>query len=90
MPTFLKNPRFIVGTIVVLWLAYVIFENFRLEPIQIKLIPFIATLQLRVSAVIIGAAIFGSLATLVIQFLWRRRSKNTSSSAPELSSNTVA
>ena len=90
MPTFLKNPRFIVGTIVVLWLAYVIFENFRLEPIQIKLIPFIATLQLRVSAVIIGAAIFGSVGTLVIQFLWRRRSKNTSSSAPELSSNTVA
>jgi hypothetical protein len=48
---------------------------------------------LSVSSVIIGAGVFGCIATLVTQFLWRRgRSKNDSaaSSAPAPSSNTVA
>lgn len=89
MPSFLKNPKFIIGTIVVLWVAYVVEENFRLDPIMIRLLPFAAALQLRVSAVIIGAALFGVVATLVIQFLWRRRSRNGSSARPA-SSSTVA
>lgn len=82
MPPFVKNPKFIVGAIIVLWLAYVIYANFQLAPIEIKLLPFVAYLQFRVSAVIIGAAIFGALATLAIQFFWKRRSsKNASTSA---------
>jgi hypothetical protein len=90
MPSFLKNPKFIIGAIVVLWVAYIVEENFRLDPITIRLVPFVAALQLRVSAVIIGAAVFGSVATLVVQFLWRRRSKNASSPQPAASSKTVA
>ncbi len=73
MPGFAKNPKVIGATIVVLWLAYVIYANFQLEPIQIKLFPY-ATLNLKVSAVIIGAALFGVIATLAVQFFWNRRS----------------
>ena len=92
-PAFVKNPRFIGGTIVVLWVAYVVYWNYRLNPIDIQLFPFLKPAQLSVSSVIIGAAIFGCLGTLAIQFLWRRgRSKNgsTASSAPAPSSKTVA
>jgi uncharacterized integral membrane protein len=82
MPSFVKNPKFIGGAIIVLWLAYVIYANFQLAPIQIKLLPFVAYLQFRVSAVIMAAAIFGALVTLAIQLLWKRRSsKNASTSA---------
>jgi hemolysin-activating ACP:hemolysin acyltransferase len=90
MPAFAKNPRFIVGAIIVLWVAYVLYANFQLTPIEIRIIPFIANLQLRVSAVIIGAAIFGIVATLAIQWLWRRRSSKNGSSAAAASSRTVA
>jgi hypothetical protein len=81
LPAFLKNPKFIAAVVAAVWVAYVIIENFRLEPIQIRLIPFVASLQLKVSAVIIAAAIFGSAVTLIVQALWRRRnsSKPTSS-----------
>ncbi len=81
MPAFAKNPKFIVGAIVVLWIAYVLYANSQLAPIQIRLIPFIASLELRVSAVIIGAALFGVIATIVIQWMWRRSSRNGSSAA---------
>jgi hypothetical protein len=85
MPEFVKNPKFILGAIVTLWLASVLYENFQLDPIQIKLLPFFsfATLQIKVSAVIIGAMIVGSLITLVVQRVWRRMrsSKNGSQSA---------
>lgn len=81
-PAFAKNPRFIIGTIVVLWLAYIIYSNVRLNPVQIKLVPYLLTLQINVSALIVVSAVFGCLATLVIQWLWRRRrSKNGSVSA---------
>jgi len=90
MPGFAKSPKFVVGTIIVLWLVYVIYENFQLDPIKIKLIPFVAILDLHVSAVIIGAAIFGSAATLVLQFFWRRRSSKNGSSTAAASSKTVA
>ncbi len=82
MPAFVKNPKFIVGAIIVLWVAYVLWANFQMEPVKVHVIPLTATLDFRVSAVIIGAAIFGSIVTLVVQWLWRRRSsKNTSASA---------
>ena len=93
MPAFAKNPKFIIGTLVVLWVAYIIYANFQIEMVTFYLLPFnILKLQLRLSAVIIGAAIFGVVATLVIQMLWRRPSKNGSSmpaSTPP-SSKTVA
>jgi hypothetical protein len=93
MPAFAKNPKFIVGTIVVLWVAYVIYSNFQLDPIKVHLLPFAATLDLRVSAVIIGAAIFGSISTLVVQWLWKRRSSKKaaeSATASPVRASTVA
>ena len=92
-PAFVKNPKFVGGAIVILWVVYVVYWNHRLEPISIQLFPLIKPAQLNVSSVIIGAALFGCLATLMIQFLWRRgRSKNGSaaSSAPAASNKTVA
>jgi hypothetical protein len=93
MPAFLKNPKFIIGTLVVLWVAYVIYANFQLDMVTFYLLPFnVLKLQLKLSAIIIGSAIFGAVATLVIQWLWRRPS-NSSSSATASSgprSSTVA
>ena len=89
MPSFLKNPKVIVGAIVVLWVAYVISNNLE-KSVDFRLLPFnILTLQLRVSAVVVGSALFGALATIVVQFLWRRRSRNAVSSAPVPSSSTA-
>jgi len=80
MPAFVKNPKFIIGTIVVLWVAYVIYANFQIEMVTFYLLPFnILKLQLRLSAVIIGAAIFGAVATVVIHWLWVRPSNSSSS-----------
>lgn len=74
MPDFAKNPKVIAATVVILWLAYVIYANFQLDPIKIKIFPFVAYLEFKVSAVIIGAILFGVIATLVFQFFWNRRS----------------
>ena len=82
MPAFVKNPKFIIGTIVVLWVAYVIYANFQIEMVTFYLLPFdILKLQLRLSAVMIGAAIFGAVTTIVIQWLWRRPSNSSSAAA---------
>jgi hypothetical protein len=92
-PRFVKSPKFIGGAIIILWLAYVVYWNHRLNPIDIQLFPFVKPAQLNVSSVIVGAAIFGSLATLGIQFVWRKgRSKNGSaaSTAPVGKNKTVA
>jgi len=89
MPSFLKNPKVIVGTLVILWIAYVIYNNLE-KSVDFRLLPFnLLTLQLRVSAVVIASALFGALATIVIQFLWKRRSKNAVSPAPVASSSTA-
>ena len=89
MPSFLKSPKFIVGAIVVLWVIYVIYINLE-KSVDFRLLPFhILTLQLRVSAVVIASALFGVLTTIVIQFMWRRRSKNAVSSPPVASSSTA-
>ncbi len=93
MPAILKNPKFIAGAIITAWVIYVITANFQLDPIKIRLLPFIATLQFKVSAVIIAAAFFGSAVTLVVQHQWKRwnSSKPTSTSAAGgESSKTVA
>ncbi len=76
MPAFLKSPRFIVGAIIVAWIAYVIYFNSQLEPIQIKLLPFV-TLQFNVSAVIGGAMIVGAVIAIAVQSFWRRRRAST-------------
>jgi hypothetical protein len=89
MPSFLKNPKVIIGTIVVLWVAYIVSNNLE-KSVDFRLLPFnLLTLQLRVSAVVIASALFGAVATIVIQFLWRRRSKNAESPAPVASSSTA-
>jgi len=96
MPAFAKNPKFIIGTIVVLWVAFVIYANFQMEMVTFYLLPFnILKLQVRLSAVIIGAAIFGAVATMVIHWLWRSPSKSSSAATappapPAPKSSTVA
>jgi len=93
MSEFWKRPKFWIVAILSLWLLYVIYSNFQLAPVEIRIVPRLVILQLRVSAVIIGAAIFGSVVTLTAQYYWRRRgSKNGSLSAnvPPSSSSTVA
>ena len=88
MPAFAKNPKFIIGTIVVLWVAYVIYANFQIEMVTFYLLPFdILKLQLRLSAVIIGAAIFGAVAAIVIHWLWRRPSNSSSAATAPTSSS---
>lgn len=85
MPAFVKNPKFIIGTIVVLWVAYIIGANLKLNPVNIGLFPYFLTLQINVSAIIVGSAIFGSAATLLIQFFWRRRRSKNASAPPAAS-----
>jgi hypothetical protein len=83
MPAFAKSPKFIIGTLVVLWVAYIIYANFQPKTVDFYLLPFGVIIQFKLSTVIVGAAIFGVLATLIIQFLWRRPSNEASSvSAP--------
>jgi len=76
MPAFAKNPKVIIGTIVVLWVAYIIYANFQPKVVDFYLLPFGVIIQFKLSSVIIGAAIFGVLATLIIQYLWRRPSND--------------
>jgi hypothetical protein len=96
MPAFVKSPKFIIGTIVVLWVAYIIYANFQIDMVTFYLLPFnMLKLQLRLSAVIIGAAIFGSVATIVIHWLWVRPSNSSSAATAPTSpssprSSTVA
>ena len=97
MPGFFKSPTFLKGAgiaVLVAWVAWIIYKNFQLAPIEIHLIPLMATLNFTVSSVIIGAAIVGSIATLLVQHQWRRwrSSKNAveSPAASVASSRTVA
>jgi hypothetical protein len=92
MPAFLKNPKFIIGALVVIWVAYVIYANFP-KVVDFTLLPFGVVLQFALSTVLAGAAIFGAIVTLIVQWLWRRSSKNsvaTGSLAASPSSKTVA
>jgi hypothetical protein len=80
MPAFAKNPKFIFGALVILWVLYVLYANFQIDMVTFYLLPFnILKLQLRLSAVIIGAAIFGAVVTIVIHYLWVRPSNSASS-----------
>ncbi len=95
MPAFVKSPKFIIGTIVVLWVAYVIYANFQPKTVDFYLLPFGVIVQFKLSTVILGAAIFGAVATIVIHWLWRRPSNSSSAatappSPPAPKSSTVA
>jgi hypothetical protein len=93
MTQFWKRPKFWVNTILIAWVAYIIYANFQLAPVPIHLVPHFVQLQLRISGIIIGSAIGGAALTLALQFLWRKRSsKNASQSAAAAasSSSTVA
>ncbi len=82
MPSFAKNPKVIASAFIILWIAYILYANFfQLDPVQIHLLPLAATLQLKVSAIVIGSAIFGSVATLIVQWAWRRRHSNPGSAS---------
>jgi hypothetical protein len=91
-PAFAKNPKVIFSAIVIAWLAYIVYSNFQLDPVEIHLLPLAATLQFRVSAIVVGSAVFGVVATLAVQFFWRRQSKPTSVivTTPVSNSKTVA
>ncbi len=79
MPAFAKSPKFIIGTLVVLWVAYIIYANFQPKTVDFYLLPFGVIIQFKLSSVIIGASIFGVLVTLIIQLMWRRPSNDASS-----------
>lgn len=81
MPAFAKNPKVIIGTIVVLWVAYVIYANFQPRTVDFYLLPFGVIVQFKLSTIIIGAAIFGAVVAIVVQWLWRRPSNTASSAA---------
>ena len=78
MPAFAKNPKFIIGTIVILWVLYVLYANFQPKMVDFYLLPFGVVLQIKLSSVIIGAAVFGAVATIVIHWLWTRPSNSVS------------
>jgi len=86
MPAFLKNllkdPKFDAAAIIVLWVLYIVGKNF--EPtVDFHLIPLWRPLRIPVWWIVIGSAVFGCLATILVQRYWRRRgsSKPTSESA---------
>jgi hypothetical protein len=92
LPAFLKNPKYIAFALIAVWVIYVISANFQLKLIEIRLLPFIASIYLKVSTVILCSIIFGSLLTLVIQYQWRRlkSSNSTAVSSAADSNKTVA
>jgi uncharacterized integral membrane protein len=94
MTEFCKRPKFWIGAIIILWLLYLIYSNSQPAPVEIHLVPWFVTLQLKLSLIIIGSGVAGVLITLAIQYFWRRRgsSKNAalSNPAPPFSSSTVA
>jgi hypothetical protein len=82
MPSFVKSPKFIISTLVVLWVLYIIYANFQVDTVKFYLLPFgVLTLQLKLSAIVIGSALFGAAALFAIQYFWRRGSSNPSVSS---------
>jgi hypothetical protein len=76
---FWKRPKFWIGLVIILWLAYIIGANLA-QPVTIHLIPVFVQPTLQVATIVIGSAVIGCLLTLLFQFLWRRKgsSKNGS------------
>ncbi len=87
MPAFLKNllkdPKFDAAAIIVLWVLYIVGKNyFEPKTVDFHLVPLLRPLEIPVWWIVIGSAVFGCLATIVVQRAWRRRgsSKPTSES----------
>ncbi len=89
----LKNPRFVGGTLIVLWAVFLLYKNSQLDPVHVHLLPFVA-LEIKISVVIAGAAIVGSVLTLLVQNYWRRwrssKPASESASTADLNKRTVA
>ena len=98
MPAFIKNllrdPKFDACAIVVLWVVYIIGKNFQLSPVEFHLIPLSQPLSVPVSEIVIGSMAFGCLATVAVQFFWKRRRSSKPSAesvtASAASTKTVA
>ncbi len=93
MSEFWKRPKFWAASIIVLWVAYIIYANYQLSPVEIRLIPWLVTHTVNVSTIVIVSALAGCILTLVIQFYWRRRSSknaSVSTAAAATSSSPVA
>lgn len=71
MPAFVKTPRFIIATLLLLWVLYMIFANFRINVIEFHLVPLVM-IVMRVSSLAIASALFGAGVTLLVQWLFRR------------------
>ncbi len=90
MPAFVKTPRFILATILLLWVLYMIFANYRVNVIEFHLVPLVKVVT-SVSSLILASAIFGAGVTLLIQWLWRRDVNSISSvTAPPPSAPSVS
>jgi uncharacterized integral membrane protein len=71
VPNFVKNPRLIVGVLVGLWLAYVIEANLD-QAVMMTLFPWVRW-EFRLPVVMLVCIAFGCVATMIVQYLWRRR-----------------
>jgi uncharacterized integral membrane protein len=92
MPKFWTWPRFWIGLILVAWIVYLLAGNLE-QSVTLFIVPLWVHPTARLSAIILGSAIFGCLLTLLVQFAWRRRASKyaaVSANAPVSSSNTAA
>ena len=94
MPRFWTWPRFWIGSILILWLIYLLSGNLN-ESVTLFIVPIFVHPVVRLSGVIFGSAILGCAITLLLQFSWRRRASKYAAASraappPESSSNTVA
>lgn len=71
VPKFARNPRLIVGVLLGLYLAYLIDANLD-QAVMLTLFPWVKK-EFGLPVVMVACIAFGCAATLVIQFLWRRR-----------------
>lgn len=97
MPLFLKNllkdPKFDAAAIIIIWVIYIVGQNFKLDPIKFHLVPFMTPLTVPVSEIVIGSIAFGCLATVAAQYSFRRRRASkpiSASAAAPVSKSTVA
>ena len=76
MMEFWKRPKFWLSLIIIGWLAYVIGSNLE-QPVTIHIVPWIVQPTLKLSTIMVGAAIVGAILALTVQFMWRRHSATT-------------
>jgi hypothetical protein len=92
MPQFWKWPKFWIGLVLLLWLAYLLNGNLT-QRVNLWIVPFFVHPVVTVSAIIFGSMVLGSVLTLLIQFTWWRRASKyaeASAAAAASSNKTVA